>query len=201
MENYIIPNEHKECLLTMLCHIHNLFKKHNIKYFIDGGTLLGAVRERGLIPYDDDVDLGVFNKQWEDMIKTLSELKDDKYEMKIEYHEGLIKVFVAGMWGKLKESNRIIGTPTIDIFRWRKSNNKIELDTISNRRQFKNCFYNKDELYPLKQYIFNGLLVYGAFNPFPYLYRYYGDDCLKVRKVEFRDTLDPKKKLITKIIN
>lgn len=38
---------------------HELLTKHNINYWIDGGTLLGAVRHQRIIFYDDDLDIGI----------------------------------------------------------------------------------------------------------------------------------------------
>ena len=41
----------------MLGTIHHILTTNGIRYWIDGGTLLGAVRNEGLIPWDDDGDL------------------------------------------------------------------------------------------------------------------------------------------------
>ena len=44
-------------LLEVLCAFDKLCSKHNIRYSLHGGTLLGAVREHGFIPWDDDADV------------------------------------------------------------------------------------------------------------------------------------------------
>ena len=58
-------------MLEMLQYIDFVCKKHNIRYWLCSGTLLGAVRHGGFIPWDDDVDIEMLNDWLEFSKRTL----------------------------------------------------------------------------------------------------------------------------------
>lgn len=205
---YELPIQNKAVLLAMMEKIHDAFNKNNIKYFVDGGSLLGAVRDGGIIPYDDDIDIGVLDRDFERVIPLLdivfkagltiphatSNIDDPMKAFTERTSKDMIKVAVSGMWMKNNETGQIYGTPTIDIFKYTRAGDIIKLANIKDRRRFPNCYYLKNELYPLKEYKFNHITVLGANNPLGYLYRYYGKNCLTTYKIDMRKEENAKEK-------
>ena len=50
-------NKHQQYLLKLLGEIHELCRANGIDYSIACGTMIGAVRNRGFLPWDDDADI------------------------------------------------------------------------------------------------------------------------------------------------
>ena len=77
MEKNILEKLHKE-EIEILDTIVEICEKNNLRYVLVGGTLLGAVRHQGYIPWDDDLDIGMPRKDYEQFLKvTENELKDN----------------------------------------------------------------------------------------------------------------------------
>ena len=63
--------------LEMVEELDRVCRKHNIKYSIDGGTLIGAVRHHGFIPWDDDMDIVMLREEYEKFKKVAHEMNPE----------------------------------------------------------------------------------------------------------------------------
>ena len=69
----------KQTLLQMLSWFHSFCEENGLRYFAVGGTLLGAVRHKGLIPWDDDIDLGMPRNDYERLEQLIGNRKNGRY--------------------------------------------------------------------------------------------------------------------------
>ncbi|GKH61115.1 LicD family protein [Campylobacter ureolyticus] len=92
MENLveISLDEAKEKMLEMMCYIDKVCRDNNIKYSLAYGTLIGAIRHKGFIPWDDDMDIMLTRDNYDKLIEIIK--KDDKYDF-LDFDSGFILNF------------------------------------------------------------------------------------------------------------
>lgn len=60
-------------LLKLILEFDTLCKKHNIEYYLDGGSVIGALRHSGFIPWDDDIDILMKRDQFERLLSVIDD--------------------------------------------------------------------------------------------------------------------------------
>lgn len=71
--------------LDMLKEFLKICENHNLKYFMAGGTFLGAVRHKGFIPWDDDIDIGMYRQDYDKFLEVAE--KELSYPYKIQTYK------------------------------------------------------------------------------------------------------------------
>lgn len=77
----IVGDELKHVQLDILKHVDGFCRKHSIRYFMSGGSLIGAVRHKGFIPWDDDIDIMMLRPDYEKFIAEYSEKDSSCYRV------------------------------------------------------------------------------------------------------------------------
>ena len=163
----------------LLKNVIGLIEEHHLEYWIDGGTLLGAFRDKKHIPYDDDEDLGMPTYDFFQFRKYIKEL-ETRYNYVVEdTKDEIIKIYdPSASYVRNKESGQTYPrTACVDIFHYTylKKDKKYVLSLPRMRDIYQNCEYNMKDLYPLKDYEYGDLVLKGAQNPDQFLTLYYGN--------------------------
>lgn len=76
----IEEKKQKEILVDILKYFDSVCRKNNIEYSLIGGSLIGAIRHKGMIPWDDDIDVILSKENFEKLIKVF-EKENGKYKL------------------------------------------------------------------------------------------------------------------------
>jgi len=74
-------SEHQEILLEVYKHFAAFCKEHNLTFFAAYGTMIGAIRHHGIIPWDDDIDVFMLRKDYDRFVELRKTVKDNKYRI------------------------------------------------------------------------------------------------------------------------
>lgn len=135
---------------------------HNIQYWADGGTLLGAVREKGIIPHDDDGDICMYPTDLE-KLETIIKTKYPQY-------------VIYGIDGVMPKFMKIDCPHVwIDIFLVENFPDIVHYKHTQTRRFYLHFYHYPQDLFPLQRAPFEDFQIWIPNNPIPYLQRGYGD--------------------------
>ncbi|MDE7406229.1 MAG: HAD-IA family hydrolase [Clostridiales bacterium] len=100
-------------LLEIMDFIHDVCVKENIKYSLSGGTMIGAVRHKGFIPWDDDIDITMLREEYNRFASVVKDYcdKSGKFEFFLYRRTPRVKFAKDPIWG-----DKQIGGIKVDIF-------------------------------------------------------------------------------------
>ena len=157
-------------LYQLMKDVDEVMTSNGVPYVAESGTLLGAIRHGGLIPWDDDLDIQVFAENEQ----ALLDLRPQFNAIGIDFAE-------QGFGYKLQPIGTRTGTfPFCDVFIIRFDDNGY---SYNNDKSFAKCKFHKSEYLPLKRYKFGDIEIWGPSNGTNFLQRCYGSDWQKSKNM------------------
>ena len=75
-------NETQKYIMQVLHSVIGILDELEIPYYMQGGTMLGAIRHRGFIPWDDDVDIGIPREAYNRLLKEVADKLPENLELR-----------------------------------------------------------------------------------------------------------------------
>ncbi|MBR4964252.1 MAG: LicD family protein [Alistipes sp.] len=91
--------KNQEELLEILIDLAAICKEHNIQWWLSSGSLLGAARHEGFIPWDDDIDITMFRRDFKRLQRIMHKLESEKYV----YQSMRSDIEYTNLYGKLRK--------------------------------------------------------------------------------------------------
>ena len=73
--------EKKKIMIELLEYFDKVCRENDIKYSLIGGSLIGAIRHKGIIPWDDDIDVILSKSEYLKLIQILENMNDSRYKL------------------------------------------------------------------------------------------------------------------------
>lgn len=178
----------KEHLITLCLYVDRCLTDLGVTHWMEGGTLLGAVREGGLLAWEDDVDISILldeNTTWDALARSLlHRASTDGYAIEIFAKHELISIGFdrRAPWPFGYERNRLRGELRVDMSTYREgiSGNKRVLERFTKKARMPATENGKfgvpyDLVMPTSQLPVFGGAVFAPNDPDAYLQLLYGD--------------------------
>ena len=156
-----------EQLYYLMFHTNNLLLQFNVPYFIDGGTLLGAVRHGGIIRIDNDLDICISAKDIDTILSPKFKKECKKYKIKIK------NLLTKSGWLKLHYKKVDVDLFVMEVGKRNGADVLLHMDKKV-REYWPKCVYKVKDVFPLKEVKFSNFTVLAPRNPKPYLNSCYG---------------------------
>lgn len=140
---YTLEGKNGVIALKMLKDVTNLLDENNIPYWLEGGTLLGVIRENRLLPWDNDLDISLKEEYYD---KVLSIIKTLNYRVRFKEFEKDDAPFRKGIKRLVKVRNSKFlffrGEVSLDIFIKFKKNDQYYWQVGKKRKSISSYYYN-----------------------------------------------------------
>lgn len=158
--------------------VNKIFKENGLQYWADGGALLGAIRHGGFIPWDQDIDLEIYEK---DLKKFLSLEKEfSTYGM---YYTQVGKNAGWGLYRIQRDYKNNQGKKSqaiIEFYLTHQEDEKIVLNMSRGEGEYyKKSYWFVSDLKEIRRIKFGPIFISVPLNPIGYIERYYGASALK----------------------
>jgi len=160
-----------ENLYNLMEYFDKFCQKHDIKYWAVAGTALGMIRNKGIIPHDDDIDVGILEEEVNKIEKLKTEIENNGYTFECgdKSKPDIIKFFKF-------DNKKVLKDYWIDIFIFKTSeenNDKYVYKNKDHQELWPTEWFYKKELFPLHRFPFDKLKINGPNKPNNYLDRAY----------------------------
>lgn len=117
-------------MLEILETVTSIADKHNIPYWLSGGTLLGAMRHGGFIPWDDDIDIELLLPDYKKLLQKLSEELPDTFYLQTPKDKGYRLLFT-----KVRDRNSTVHEEDDELDRYTEKG--LYIDIFPEERSYK----------------------------------------------------------------
>lgn len=172
--------------------IDRIFNKNNIKYIIEAGTLLGAVRHKGLIPWDDDADISIEDKYFNKFLSLKDEFRKNGY--------GMVKISLCYKLYPLNGKSikgKIYKYPFVDVFFIKDYGKYYHYSNKNALKTWPKAYYTHDQFNKIRYYKFGNLRLPSISKPISHLNILYGPNWNKEVQIWYDHRNDKNIKSLT----